>query len=131
MQTLKLFLLFIIVVTIFSLDSCLDKRYVMEPEPDDEGKYIVKRHKEGGIYLLDISEYVDIDTISYGDERFDHCDDLIDIVFGIKQDGTKVEIDTIQRQCESWHYENYDINDPRAKKILNEKIYRVNKKPEL
>jgi len=49
------------------------------------------------------SEFISFDTIEYGDERFDYCEDLVDIVFGITHDYDTLRVKVMPRyNCTSY-----------------------------
>lgn len=81
--------------------------------------------------LINLDDYKEVYIVSYGDDRFHSCEDLVDVTYGINLRGDTVELLTTQRKCEEWQKTNYDINDPRAEKILKNDFKGYNKKPEL
>lgn len=64
---------------------------------------------------IDYSLYKQVYTISYGDDRFHQCEELVDVQFGITFNNDTVELKTIQRNCTEWQKKNYDIHDGRAR----------------
>mgnify|MGYP003402626018 FL=1 len=63
---------------------------------------------------IDYSQYKETYIISYGDDRFHQCDELVDVVYGVTHDGDTLELKTIQRECTELQKKNYDIKDSRA-----------------
>lgn len=48
---------------------------------------------------VDIKKYKKIYTIAYGDERFDDCEDLVNVTYGITFKGDTIELNTELRKC--------------------------------
>jgi hypothetical protein len=50
-------------------------------------------------YKIDIKQYKEVYTRAYGDERFDDCEDLINVTYGVTFKGDTVELNTELRKC--------------------------------